>query len=215
MSIISFSANIASQMNLERIISIAGQLENICKAEVLISQKLRQCFENDLYQYQQSLMYPHGLGPVMAHQAGPLNLPTAHFSTAQTPLSYSLGTASQSLSARPGLMSATHGASSSSSTGGPGSSSHHLHSVASQSAAPAAFYGGYSLPYMYPPNPVAAAASIPGAYNSGPSGPPYLNFGSYIHPSSMASVESSAKETVTVFIPNSVVGALIGNEACN
>lgn len=49
---------------MERIITIKGSLENICKAESIISGKLRQCYESDLAAIApQALMFP-GLHPM-------------------------------------------------------------------------------------------------------------------------------------------------------
>ena len=245
-------------MNLERVISISGSLENMCKAEVFISQKLRQFFDNDMYQYQQSLLYSglHSpLQPVMAHAASvgslnlpsgyspgplpvlsqpphshshhvhhPLHHPTTHQGPQQhQPLSYSLGpTPSQSLSGRPGVLAgATQGTSVAAS--GPGQpSSHHLHSIGSPVTASqsAAYYGGYNIPYYYSHGPATATGNIPGAYaaTTAPAGSPYHHFsplGPYLHPAASSVLAhvpqlDNLKESITVFIPNSIVGAIIG-----
>lgn len=42
------SINDISSFNLERIITVKGSIENMAKAESLISAKLRQSYENDL-----------------------------------------------------------------------------------------------------------------------------------------------------------------------
>lgn len=219
------SANLASQMNLERIISITGSLENMCKAEGLITQKLRQCFESDMYQYQQSLIYaslPTSMPPVpMGHPgaAGPLNALSGGYGTAgghpaQTSLPYSLGAASPSLAARGAVLAAQHGnAPSTSGAGGP--AGHHLHhSLPSPTAPPpAAFYGGYTVPYIgYPTAGPSSAATAMAAYSSAPPpGASYMSMGAggYMHPATIASVDN-VKETSTVYIPNTVVGAIIG-----
>ncbi|XP_067138509.1 insulin-like growth factor 2 mRNA-binding protein 1 isoform X2 [Centruroides vittatus] len=53
-----------NSFNLERVITILGSLENICKAEQMISSKLRQSYENDLAAMApQALMFP-GLHPM-------------------------------------------------------------------------------------------------------------------------------------------------------
>lgn len=212
-------------MNLERIISIVGSLENMCKAEGLITHKLRQCFESDMYQYQQSLIYaslPSSMPPMMGGHPGSAGLssmsagggyPAGVGHPGQASMgAYTLAGASSALAGRGSMLTA----------GSPGSSgtagappSHHIHSLPSPTAPPpAAFYGGYTaLPYtIYPsPGPGSAASGMAAAYGSltGPSaGAPYMSMGGgYMHPG--ASVDN-VKETSTVYIPNSVVGAIIG-----
>ena len=43
-----FSINDINSFNLERIITVKGSIENMSKAEAMISAKLRQSYENDL-----------------------------------------------------------------------------------------------------------------------------------------------------------------------
>jgi hypothetical protein len=43
-----YSINDINSFNLERIITVKGSIENMSKAESLISAKLRQSYENDL-----------------------------------------------------------------------------------------------------------------------------------------------------------------------
>jgi insulin-like growth factor 2 mRNA-binding protein 1 len=43
-----YSINDINSFNLERIITVKGSIENMSKAEALISAKLRQSYENDL-----------------------------------------------------------------------------------------------------------------------------------------------------------------------
>lgn len=218
------SANLASQMNLERIISITGSLENMCKAEGLITQKLRQCFESDMYQYQQSLIYaslPTSMPPVaMGHPgtAGPLNALSAGYAPGgghpgQASLPYSLGAGSPSMAARGAVMAASH-ASAPSTSGAGGPAGHHMHhSLPSPTAAPpGAFYGGYTVPYIgYPSAGPSSAATAMAAYSTAPPpGTHYMSMaGGYMHPATIASVDN-VKETSTVYIPNTVVGAIIG-----
>src|SRR5690625_2522907 len=98
---------------MERIISISGQLENMCKAEVLISQKLRQCFESDYIQYQQQSYLYSGfhspIPPLMPPQSGPLNLASG-YGHQQPPLSYTLGTPPNvsPMMGRPSTLATTH-----------------------------------------------------------------------------------------------------------
>jgi insulin-like growth factor 2 mRNA-binding protein 1 len=62
--LLSSSVHDVSSFNLERIITIKGSLENICKAESMISGKLRQSYESDLASIgQQAMMFP-GLHPM-------------------------------------------------------------------------------------------------------------------------------------------------------
>lgn len=66
------SINDISSFNLERIITVKGQIENMARAESQISSKLRQSYENDLQAMApQSLMFP-GLHP-MAMMSTPGN----------------------------------------------------------------------------------------------------------------------------------------------
>lgn len=63
---ITVSTNIhdVNSFNLERVITIKGKLEDICKAEQMISSKLRQSYESDLAAMApQTLMFP-GLHPM-------------------------------------------------------------------------------------------------------------------------------------------------------
>ncbi|XP_012270910.1 insulin-like growth factor 2 mRNA-binding protein 1 isoform X2 [Orussus abietinus] len=58
------SINDISSFNLERIITVKGTIENMSKAEAMISNKLRQSYENDLQAMApQSMMFP-GLHPM-------------------------------------------------------------------------------------------------------------------------------------------------------
>lgn len=58
------SINDINSFNLERIITVKGQIENMSKAESQISSKLRQSYENDLQAMApQSIMFP-GLHPM-------------------------------------------------------------------------------------------------------------------------------------------------------
>nr|CAD7574337.1 unnamed protein product [Timema californicum] len=58
------SINDINSFNLERIITVKGSIENMSKAEALISAKLRQSYENDLQAMApQSMMFP-GLHPM-------------------------------------------------------------------------------------------------------------------------------------------------------
>lgn len=58
------SINDINSFNLERIITVKGSIENMSKAESLISAKLRQSYENDLQAMApQSMMFP-GLHPM-------------------------------------------------------------------------------------------------------------------------------------------------------
>ncbi|XP_033210747.1 insulin-like growth factor 2 mRNA-binding protein 1 isoform X2 [Belonocnema kinseyi] len=58
------SINDINSFNLERIITVKGSIDNMSKAEAMISQKLRQSYENDLQAMApQSMMFP-GLHPM-------------------------------------------------------------------------------------------------------------------------------------------------------
>ncbi|KFM74013.1 Insulin-like growth factor 2 mRNA-binding protein 1, partial [Stegodyphus mimosarum] len=61
---VSSSIHDVSSFNFERIITIKGKLENICKAEQMISSKLRQSYENDLAAMAPSAMMFPGLHPM-------------------------------------------------------------------------------------------------------------------------------------------------------
>ena len=69
-----------NSFNFERVITIKGKLENICKAEQMISSKLRQSYENDLAAMAPSAMMFPGLHPMnvfstINHQGYPPNRP--------------------------------------------------------------------------------------------------------------------------------------------
>lgn len=53
-----------NSFSFERVITIKGKLENICKAEQMISSKLRQSYENDLAAMAPSAMMFPGLHPM-------------------------------------------------------------------------------------------------------------------------------------------------------
>ncbi|XP_054713128.1 insulin-like growth factor 2 mRNA-binding protein 1 isoform X1 [Uloborus diversus] len=61
---VSSSIHDVNSFNFERIITIKGKLENICKAEQMISSKLRQSYENDLAAMAPSAMMFPGLHPM-------------------------------------------------------------------------------------------------------------------------------------------------------
>lgn len=61
---VSSSIHDVNSFNFERVITIKGKLENICKAEQMISSKLRQSYENDLAAMAPSAMMFPGLHPM-------------------------------------------------------------------------------------------------------------------------------------------------------
>ncbi|KPM03425.1 insulin-like protein growth factor 2 mRNA-binding protein 1-like protein [Sarcoptes scabiei] len=204
---------------LERIISISGQLDNMCKAEVMISEKLRECFERDLQlQYQQSIFhrgFPSSIPPLLSPgQTESLGL-TSNYMTGslhgQQALPIPLGTSpscailpSSALVGRsPASVLAPSGNSVSSLSSGTGTTSHSVPPTPTQ-ASSAALYNPYGLTFMYPPH-SQGHTNISTHFGSGPSSASYMNF---MNP--MLSSMDNIKETVTIFIPNSVVGAIIG-----
>lgn len=195
----------------------------MCKAEVVISQKLRQCFESDYAQYQQSLMYTgfhSSIPPLLPPgQSGPLGLssgyvPNPLHTQPTAPMSYSLGTSPTcsnlpptALVGRSSAVLAAAGSSVSSPTStatGPNSQTHSVPPTPTQG--PAAFFNPYNLAFMYPPH-SSATSNIGTPFGSGPSSSPYMNI-NYLSP--MLPNFDNIKEVVTIFIPNSVVGAIIG-----
>ncbi|KAG8184266.1 hypothetical protein JTE90_001084 [Oedothorax gibbosus] len=136
---VSSSMQDVNTFNFERIITIKGKLENICKAEQMISSKLRQSYENDLAAMAPAAMMFPGLHPM------------AMMSTVAN-------------------------------TGYPGR-------------------GGPVPPPPPPPNYGGGMYGNPPPYNVGPMYPPNA-----APPQSM----EPQKETVFLYIPNSVVGAIIG-----
>ncbi|KAG8223970.1 hypothetical protein J437_LFUL005583, partial [Ladona fulva] len=65
-----------SNFNLERIITVKGSIENMSKAEAMISAKLRQSYENDLQAMApQSLMFP-GLHPMAMMSTAGMGFPS-------------------------------------------------------------------------------------------------------------------------------------------
>lgn len=76
-SLPSSSVHDVNTFNLERIITIKGSLDNICRAEQMISQRLRQSYESDLAAIApQAVMYP-GLHPmaIMSTMGTPYSMP--------------------------------------------------------------------------------------------------------------------------------------------
>ncbi|XP_046397144.1 insulin-like growth factor 2 mRNA-binding protein 1 isoform X2 [Ischnura elegans] len=70
------SINEISNFNLERIITVKGSIENMSKAEAMISAKLRQSYENDLQAMApQSLMFP-GLHPMAMMSTAGMGFPS-------------------------------------------------------------------------------------------------------------------------------------------
>ncbi|GIY98713.1 insulin-like growth factor 2 mRNA-binding protein 1 [Caerostris extrusa] len=61
---VSSSMQDVNTFNFERVITIKGKLENICKAEQMISSKLRQSYENDLAAMAPAAMMFPGLHPM-------------------------------------------------------------------------------------------------------------------------------------------------------
>lgn len=125
--------------NFERIITIKGKLENICKAEQMISSKLRQSYENDLAAMAPAAMMFPG-----------------------------------------------------------------LHPMAMMSTVANSGYPGRGGPVPPPPPPPSYGGGMYG------NPPPYGNVPMYPpQPAAPQNLEPS-KETVFLYIPNSVVGAIIG-----
>lgn len=68
------SINDINSFNMERIITIKGEPENVCKAEAEVSAKLRQAYESDLNAMTpQNVMYP-GLHPAAVSMVPPLGM---------------------------------------------------------------------------------------------------------------------------------------------
>ncbi|XP_065561793.1 insulin-like growth factor 2 mRNA-binding protein 3-B [Artemia franciscana] len=68
------SINDISSYNLERIISIKGTIENMSKAEAIISEKLRQSYESDLQSMAPQSMFP-GLHPIAMMSTAGMGFP--------------------------------------------------------------------------------------------------------------------------------------------
>ncbi|KAG8199838.1 hypothetical protein JTE90_000923 [Oedothorax gibbosus] len=81
-----------SSWNLERVITVKGKLENMAKAEKMISAKLRQSYENDLAAMaNQAYMYP-GVHPMgMMPNQPPMTTPQARASPPMSPYSMPMG----------------------------------------------------------------------------------------------------------------------------
>merc|ERR1712223_1859736 len=68
------SINEINSFNMERIITVRGEPENICRAEAEVSAKLRQAYESDLNSMApQNVMFP-GLHPAAASMVPPLGM---------------------------------------------------------------------------------------------------------------------------------------------
>lgn len=187
----------------------------MCKAEVMISQKLRNCFEKDYLQYQQPWMYhpgfPPSLSPMIAphHQSGPLGMtsyvPGHHPHTQNAPLQYPISGPSASLSptisSRSSMISSGQVNPATSSAAGTSTQpSHHIHSVPQHPSGQGVYYS-YNMPFMYSHGQMHS--NIPALFNSG------ANTWNYNLYPTLQNIDN-IKETVFVFIPNSVVGAIIG-----
>lgn len=222
-------------------ITIVGTLDNMCLAEALISQKLRQCVENDILQYQQAMaMYgvavsTTGLPPPISPSVGgvPPVYPSpsaqgggqgsaaslATYGSAPPPNAGSGGHRSASASGGQSSTNNSAGTTPQSST-----SMHHIPGGSMPS------YSPYTMPYLV--NPYGGGGAVPiGAMPAGgmspywampqaaspahqyPGSPYYAATAPYMSsPLSGGSLhgENVAKETVSIFVPNSVVGAIIG-----
>lgn len=224
-------------------ITIVGTLDSMCHAEALISQKLRQCVENDVLQYQQAIaMY----GAAVTAAGG--GLPPPPISPGAGPSGYGAPSAQAGQGGGGAYgggapppngsggggggghrSSSASGGPSSTSGGGAPQSSASMHHIAGASMPS---YSPYSMPYLVGPYGGGAGGAMPmgtmpagniapywampqaaaPAHHQYPASPYYAAAPPYMpgpllgsHPG-----ESMFRETVSIFVPNSVVGAIIG-----
>lgn len=192
------SINEINSFNMERIITIKGEPENICRAETEVSAKLRQAYESDLNAMApQNVMFP-GMHPAAASLVPPLGMGLAFNSAAAA-----------------GLHHHAH-------------HHHQAHQVRLGAPPATAFLGGYYTPSynggagMSAPNPAAAASQKPTANSANgnsvqtSANPAAAGYG-LVNPQQDPSIAAAASnligsnmETVHMYIPNSAVGAVIG-----
>jgi len=195
------SINEINSFNMERIITVRGEPENICRAEAEVSAKLRQAYESDLNSMApQNVMFP-GLHPAAANMVPPLGMGMA-FNT--------------------GLHHQPHVRLSAPSAA---FLSGYYPQAAAAAAAGAHQYNGVQMS----PNKVHQGSGVVGPTNGPPSANPNVpsvqsygmvsaqdasnmasslnNVGAVI---SGASSSLHAVETTHMYIPNSAVGAVIG-----
>lgn len=184
------SINEINSFNMERIITIKGEPENICRAETEVSAKLRQAYESDLNAMApQNVMFP-GMHPAAASLVPPLGMGLAfnspaglhhahHHQAHQVRLgapatAFLGGYYTPSYNGGPGGgAQAAPGSTTKQNNGGSSAGNHNANSV------PTASPAGYGLVN----DPSLAASSL---------------------------AMGSNMETVHMYIPNSAVGAVIG-----
>lgn len=200
-----------NSFNMERVIEIRGRLSDICAAEQMISNKLRQSYESDLAAMAPTMpMYP-GLHPMAimstygsaaaaaAHSYHPPGPPVPP----GPPPPHGRGSGPGS---GPGGGGGGPGSAHHHSAGGPGHHHHHHplgpHHPATAGPGPGpSSYGLYGSPSYIPP-------VMP--YGTPPPPPPLpLAPGPGGSPLSSLTSEQT-KETVYLYIPNAAVGAIIG-----
>ncbi|XP_054163763.1 insulin-like growth factor 2 mRNA-binding protein 2 isoform X2 [Oppia nitens] len=185
-----------NSLNLERIIAIKGSLENMCKAETLISQRLRQSYESDIKALEptQALMFP-GLHPMSLMST----LGGGGGGAQNYPLAGPPGGAS-------GGRDGGHRGGGGHGGGGPG-------------ASPSGASGGAHPYFLYNPPQAYSVPQLMSSAGGGighPAGP-----GGHLQPSASLTAGfpgltfagagiDQTKETVFLYIPNSSVGAIIG-----
>lgn len=171
-----------NSFNMERIITIRGEPEKICKAEAEVSAKLRQAYESDLNSIQpQNVMYS-GFHPASM---------VSHHSVAGMGLAFNPGLSMQPQMRLPGAFlgyfpsaaTAFNGGKAAGATAGQMASNQGQH------------LQGYGLVNHHDHSTAASSVGVPTSTSSGPS----------MQPNSLGPLE-----TTHMYIPNASVGAVIG-----
>lgn len=196
------SINEINSFNMERIITIKGEPEKICKAEAEVSAKLRQAYESDL----NSLPTQNVMFPGLHHPAAAAAAAASMVSPMGMGLAFNHGGVPVG---QPGPM--------------------HHHRLAGPGPGSAAFVGNYynqsynngqmskQQAHHHPPGSVSAGvanavnssnqhAAVPGYGLVSPQDPSMASSSSM----SIGSSSLQAQETTHMYIPNASVGAVIG-----
>jgi len=194
------SINEINSFNMERIITVRGEPENVCRAEAEVSAKLRQAYESDLNSMApQNVMFP-GLHPAAASMVPPLGMGMAfntglhhqpHVRLSAPSAAFLSGYYPQAAAAAAAAGAPYNGVQMSPNKGGPGS-------VGAPNNAPTAN-----------PNAPVQSYGLVNAHQDASSMASSLNSAAVVA-AAAASSGLHAMETTHMYIPNSAVGAVIG-----
>merc|ERR1712223_1854883 len=199
------SINEINSFNMERIITVRGEPENICRAEAEVSAKLRQAYESDLNSMApQNVMFP-GLHPAAASMVPPLGMGMAfntglhhqpHVRLSAPSAAFLSGYYPQAAAAAAAAGAPYNGVQMSPNKGGPpGSVGAHAPNNAGPTANPNAPVQSYGLVSAQDASSMASS----------------LNSAAVVAAAAHAtSGLQHTMETTHMYIPNNAVGAVIG-----